>query len=136
MRIQGSMGSAVSAQPAAARRAAASGFSVANTPGARAPAAAGQLQALGTIDALMALQAYDDPAERRRRSVAHGRRALDLLDHLKRGLLDGSLEPADLHRLKSLTGGFREASGDPGLDSVMEAIELRVEVELAKAGIR
>jgi len=136
MRIQGPSGSAVAVQTATARRPAAAGFNVADAQTARAPAAAGHLRALGTIDALVALQAYDDPAERRRRSVAHGRRALDMLDSLKLGLLDGSLEPADLHRLKSLSGGFREPSGDPGLDSVMGEIELRVEVELAKAGIR
>lgn len=136
MRIQGPSGSAVAVQTATARRPAAAGFNVADAQTARAPAAAGHLRALGTIDALVALQAYDDPAERRRRSVAHGRRALDMLDSLKLGLLDGSLEPADLHQLKSLSGGFREPSGDPGLDSVMGEIELRVEVELAKAGIR
>lgn len=136
MRITGPNGSALAAKPSATRRAAPGGFSVSGQEQARGPAAASNLRAVGTIDALIALQGFEDPAERRRRTVRHGRTALDMLDHLKVGLLDGTLEPGTLYQLRSLSGGFRESSGDPGLDGVMGEIELRVEVELAKAGIR
>ena len=47
----------------------------------RAPAAS--LRTIGGIDALIALQGQDDPAERRRRAVKRGRTALDVLDELK-----------------------------------------------------
>ena len=39
-------------------------------------------------------------------------------------------------RLKAAVGGLSEACGDPRLDAVLGEIELRVEVELAKAGLR
>jgi len=135
MRIQGANGTALAAGSAPARPSAAGRFGLPDsTP--RGTATARHLRAVGTIDALMALQGYDDPAERRRRSVRHGRTALDALDQLKLGLLDGTIEPSMLYRLKALSGGFSEGSGDPGLDAVMAEIQLRVEVELAKANVR
>jgi hypothetical protein len=136
MRIQGPHGTAVAASPSAARRTAGGTFSLPGQASGPGPAATAGLHAVGGLDALMALQAFDDPTERRRRSVKHGRHALDMLESLKLSLLDGTLEPATLMRLKSLSGGLREPSGDPGLDAIMAEIELRVEVELAKAGIR
>lgn len=80
----------------------------------------------------MALQGVDDPAERRRRSVARGRHALDALEDLKLGVLSGTLDGAALNRLKAAAVGLKEASGDRHLDGVLAEIELRVEVELAK----
>jgi hypothetical protein len=135
MRIQGANGTALAARTAPARPGAAGSFTLPNNAPAETPATS-HLRAVGNIDALMALQAYDDPTERRRRSVRHGRTALDALEQLKLGLLDGTIEPAMLYRLKALAGGFSERSGDPGLDAVMEEIQLRVEVELAKAQVR
>ena len=41
-----------------------------------------------------------------------------------------------LARLKVAADGLTETSGDPGLDAVLGEIDLRVAVELAKAGIR
>jgi hypothetical protein len=136
MRIQGPNGTALAAKSSPARRTSSGAFSVSDGEAPRGGGATSGLRAVGNIDVLIALQAFEDPAERRRRKVAHGRTALDMLDALKIGMLDGTLEPSALHRLKSLSGGFEQSSGDPGLDSVMDEIELRVEVELAKAGIR
>jgi hypothetical protein len=91
---------------------------------------------VGGIDALMALQGVEDSTERRRRSVKSGRDALDLLDELKVGLLGGPLTHATLLRLKTAAAELKAPSGDAGLDTVLAEIDLRVEVELAKAGIR
>ncbi len=43
---------------------------------------------------------------------------------------------APLSRLKVAAEGLTEGSGDSGLDTVLDEINLRVAVELAKAGIR
>jgi hypothetical protein len=88
------------------------------------------------MDALMALQGVDNPTERKKRAVAKGRNALDVLDKLKLGLLDGSVDQSTLARLKVAAEGLTDASGDAGLDGVLGEIDLRVAVELAKAGIR
>ena len=57
-----------------------------------------------------------------------------MLDDLKIGLLAGNLNAATVHRLRDAAANLKSSSGDPGLDSVLAEIELRVEVELAKAG--
>ena len=99
-------------------------------------AAAGSLRAVSTVDALIALQGVENPAERKKRAVVKGRKALDVLDTLKLGLLDGSVDGSTLARLKVAAEGLGEQTGDPGLDQVLGEIDLRVAVELAKAGIR
>ena len=76
----------------------------------------------------------EDPVERRKRSVQRGRGALEVLDDLKIGLLAGNLDTSTVNRLRDAAANLKSSSGDPGLDAVLSEIELRVEVELAKAG--
>jgi hypothetical protein len=135
MRVNGPNGTALASAPATARRAGGGPFTLseANTPQTASPAVA--LRTVGGIDALIALQGIEDPVERRRRAVKHGRRALDALDELKLGLLSGTIEPAALLRLKAVAADLQDGSGDEKLDHVLSEIELRVAVELAKAGI-
>jgi hypothetical protein len=132
MRIFGSNATARVATPSSARRTGSGGFSIdeSDAPKSAAPAAA--LRTIGGIDALLALQGQDDPAERRQRAVKRGRVALDALDDLKAEVLSGALGSSTLQKLKSATAELRDASGDPGLDGVLAEIELRVEVEIAK----
>jgi hypothetical protein len=59
--------------------------------------------------------------------------ALDALDSLKVGLLDGNVDRSTLSRLKVAAEGLTEETGDAGLDTVLHEIDLRVAVELAKA---
>ncbi len=65
-----------------------------------------------------------------------GRNALNVLDDLKVAVLDGTLDGSTLARLKVASEGLTEGSGDPGLDQVLGEIDLRVAVELAKAGMK
>ncbi len=136
MRIFGSNAAAQVASSTAPRRAGGGGFSVAEADAPKLTAPAASLRTIGGIDALIALQGQDDPAERRRRAVKRGRTALDALDELKVECLAGTLGPSTLMRLKSATADLRDASGDDRLDSVLAEIELRVEVEIAKMSPR
>jgi hypothetical protein len=135
MRIQAANTTALANTPSAARRAASGSFSLSEGEAARTSTAATNLRSVSTVDALLALQGVDDFTERRKRAVAKGRNALDVLERLKLSLLDGSVEPSTLARLKVAADGLTETSGDPGLDGVMAEIDLRVAVELAKAGV-
>ncbi len=135
MRVSGPNGTALAATPVAARRAAGGGFAVAEGGAAPAQSPAVALRTVGGIDALIALQGIEDPTERRRRAVKNGRRALDALDEVKLGLLSGTLDQATMLRLKSVAADLKEGSGDERLDAVVAEIDLRVAVELAKAGI-
>lgn len=135
MRINGPNGTTLGAPAGNARRASSSGFSLpdlATTPETRSAAPP---KAAGSIDALLALQGVEeDPVQRRKRSVARGRGALDVLDELKIGLLAGNLDVSTVTRLRDAAAALKSSSGDPGLDAVLSEIELRVEVELAKVG--
>jgi hypothetical protein len=136
MRIYGPNGTTLGTPASNTRRTSSTGFSlpedVAASAETRAPVAP---KAPAGIDALLALQGIEeDPAERRRRSVARGKGALDVLDDLKIGLLSGSLDSSTVSRLRDAAANLKSSSGDPGLDAVLSEIELRVEVELAKAG--
>jgi hypothetical protein len=135
MRVYGPNGTALATSPTVTRRAAGGSFTVSEEDSAQPQTATVALRTLGGIDALIALQGIEDPLERRRRVVKHGRRALDALDEVKLGLLAGTLNQATMLRLKSIAADLKEGSGDERLDSVLAEIDLRVEVELAKAGL-
>jgi hypothetical protein len=135
MRIYGPNGTSLGSPAATARRTSASGFALpeaASTPESRGMLAP---KAAGNIDALLAMQGIEeDPTERRKRSVQRGKGALDVLDDLKIGLLSGNFDTSTVTRLRAAAANLKSTSGDPGLDAVLSEIELRVEVELAKAG--
>lgn len=136
MRVNGLAGAAATGTPSATRRAGAGGFSISEDSETKSPTQTSGLRSIATIDALIALQGVEDPTERRKRAVQRGRNALDVLDGLKISFLDGDIDPSTIGRLKSTADGLRQSSGDVGLDAVLAEIELRVEVELAKATLR
>src|SRR5690348_4086200 len=136
MRIYGANGTALASRPAAARTPAGGGFSVSEEVTSQSTGHSAGLRAISTVDALLALQGIESATERRKRAVAKGRNALDVLERLKLGLIDGSLDQSTVARLKVAAEGLTEESGDPGLDAVLSEIDLRVAVELAKAGVQ
>ena len=134
MRVQGLNGAAAAVTPSATRRVGGGGtFRLGEGESSRGTSSAGGLRSVGSLDALLALQSVEDPTERRKRAVKNGRQALDILDALKLSVLDGTLDQSVVGRLKSAAEGLKSSSGDSGLDAVLGEIELRVEVELAKA---
>jgi hypothetical protein len=135
MRIYGPNGVAAPQAAAAPKRASSGAFSLENPQANRPAAGNAAARNIGGLETLIALQAFEEPTERRRRAVKRGRSALDALDALKLGLLSGSLDAAAVARLKTSVAELAERSGDPGLDAVLAEIELRVEVELAKIGM-
>jgi len=134
MRINGPHGTTFTSSTSSARRSSGGGFTLDEMTTTTETRAASAPRAAAGIDALLALQGIEeDPTERRRRSVARGKNALDLLDDLKIGMLAGTLDPAMVNRLRGAASDLKTSSGDPGLDQVLSEIELRVEVEIAKA---
>jgi hypothetical protein len=84
------------------------------------------------VEALLALQDVENPTERRRRSVSRAGRLLDELDSIKIALLGGDLSQAQLDRLARAVREQRAATEDPKLEAVLDEIETRAAVELAK----
>jgi hypothetical protein len=135
MRIYGPNGTTLGTPAATTKRTSSSGFSLPDATSAPEARAASAPKATANIDALLALQGIEeDPVERRKRSVQRGKGALDVLDELKIGLLSGNFDASAVSRLRDAAAKLKSSSGDPGLDAVLSEIELRVEVELAKAG--
>lgn len=89
-------------------------------------------QAAG-LDAILALQAVGDFTEGRRKAVKRASTLLDLLEEMKAGLLVGKVTPDRLDAMVSQLGALRDRV-DPNLDALIDDIELRVRVELAKLG--
>jgi hypothetical protein len=84
------------------------------------------------VEALIALQDVGGPLERKRRAVRRAGRILDVLGEIKIGLLEGELSAGDLDRLRRAIRDERDATEDPGLEAVLDEIELRAAVEMAK----
>ena len=135
MRIYGPNGTTLGTPANSTKRTSSSGFALPDPTSAQEARPASAPKPSANIDALIALQGVEeDPLERRKRSVRRGKGALDVLDDLKLGLLSGNLDASTVCRLRDAAANLKSSSGDPGLDVVLSEIELRVEVELAKAG--
>jgi hypothetical protein len=134
MRIAGSSRAGAPSYAALGRRAGgAEGFSPAAEAAARPVAAAGPVGVATEIEALLALQAVDDALFARRKAVRRGHQLLDALDGMKAELLIGHISEGRLNQLLALVGEARQRTL-PGLDAVLDGVELRARVELAKYG--
>lgn len=90
------------------------------------------------IDVLLALQEVDAVGSAtgrdssRKAPVRWAENVLDELDGLRVSLLSGAVPHEDLERIRSMVQRRRFESDDPRLLAILEEIELRAEVELAK----
>ncbi|PPR65089.1 MAG: hypothetical protein CFH10_00002 [Alphaproteobacteria bacterium MarineAlpha4_Bin2] len=86
------------------------------------------------IDALLAIQEIDDSAAdgRNARGRQWGAEVLDRLDAIRLGLLTGSIPVSELRNIVALVASQRESASDPRLQEILDEIELRARVELAK----
>ena len=134
MRIYGPNGTTLGSPAANTRRTCSTGFALPDAASAAETRARSRPRPPPTSMRCWRCRASRDPAERRKRSVQRGKGALDVLDDLKIGLLSGNFDASTVSRLRDAAANLKSSSGDPGLDAVLSEIELRVEVELAKAG--
>ncbi|WDR03759.1 flagellar assembly protein FliX [Devosia algicola] len=95
---------------------------------------AAQVTAPTDIGALLALQAVEDPLTgRKKKALRRGKSLLDKLEDVKADLLVGTVSESRLDALMVLVAEARERSV-PQVDELLDDIELRVRVELAKFG--
>lgn len=89
---------------------------------------------LAGIDALLLVQSVDDATEReaRKRLIRRGEDILDKLEEIRHGLLLGTLPKEKLAELAQMVRERRENCQDPRLAALLDEIELRAEVEIAK----
>ncbi len=98
------------------------------------PAAVGGSAPLANVQALLALQEVPDALQARKRALKRSHDLLDRLDEIRHGLLLGTLSTDTLMALAHRLRERRPPDLDPQLSDILDEIELRVAVELAKLG--
>jgi len=109
------------------------GFSV-ETPkgGTSGVAATSGASALTSVDAILALQSVGDFTEAKKKATERAFTMLDVLDDLKLSLLEGGIPRAKLVALMDLLQTRRETTNDNRLEAMLDEVETRAAVELAK----
>lgn len=133
MRVENTVRSSTVSTRSGVNRSAGDGFFVGDPGPAPQASAAAPVAPAASLDALLALQAIEDPLLARRKAVRRGHALLDALDQIKADLLIGQVSEGRLNQVMALIGQARERNL-PGLDGVLDDIELRARVELAKFG--
>ena len=87
---------------------------------------------IAALDSILMLQGMDDSTDGRSKGLARGEQLLDLLDSVRDGLLAGGIPRATLNRLAAAVTKRHDTFADPKLQDVLDQIELRAHVELAK----
>jgi len=87
---------------------------------------------IASVESILTLQGLDDSTSGRSRGLQHGEHLLDMLDEVRDGLLAGGIPRATLNRLATAVSKRQEGFSDPKLQTVLDEIELRARVELAK----
>ncbi len=100
--------------------------------GSAGVAATGSASAVTSVDAILALQSVGDFTEARKKATMRAFSLLDVLDDLKLSLLEGGIPRARLVALMDLLQSRREATNDHRLEAMLDEVETRAAVELAK----
>jgi len=100
--------------------------------GEQSPAPAAAPTTVSALDTLLTVQEIPDTVAGRRRAVQRGEALLDRLEDVRLALLTGVLPRERLEQLARLAGTSRATITDPRLSAVLDEIDLRVAVELAK----
>jgi len=84
------------------------------------------------IQALLSMQEVDDATERASKGRRRAEAILDKLDKLRLALLDGAIGKEDLIELARQVQSSRATIDDPRLARILDEIDLRAQVEIAK----
>jgi Class II flagellar assembly regulator len=118
------------------RRAGASGFSgLIATEDAHPIGASLQTQATASVGAILALQQTDHATTGRKRAMQRATDLLSELEEIRRAMILGDLPPPRLQAIAARLAKKDSAELDPLLQQILQDIELRVAVELAKLGL-
>jgi class II flagellar assembly regulator FliX len=108
-----------------------SGFTVSDSAESHGAIVAGP-GPIAALDSILMLQGMDDSTDGRAKGQAHGEQLLNLLDAVRDGLLAGGIPRSTLNKLAVAVTRRHDMFADPRLQDVLDQIELRAHVELAK----
>ena len=89
---------------------------------------------LTAMNSLLGLQEIPSSTEGKARNIIRANDLLEHLDHIQRGLLMGSISPKQLNGILTLIASKKIPSNDEKLNAIIDDIELRVKIEIAKLG--
>lgn len=89
---------------------------------------------IASVDALLSLQEMSDEQLERRRAADRGNKLLDILDEVRLALLLGRIPNHRLDALLKMVEERRATVQDPAVEAILNDIETRASVELAKLG--
>lgn len=90
------------------------------------------LSATSMFGSIISAQEVDEREARRRQSLKQGRVTLEHLEKLRDGLLMGMVPIATIHALEQWVIQEKTQTNDPVLRSILNDIEVRAAVEIAK----
>jgi hypothetical protein len=88
--------------------------------------------ALTAVDGILALQEVDDPTTGTKKAVKRANDMLDILEDMRLGLISGGVPLSKLNQLVKMVEARRDGFSDPQLTNLIDEIELRARVEIAK----
>ena len=136
MKVQGPSGTQGSAKTKKSSGAAASGTSFSDmvTGGASSSEETAVPQSISHVDALLAIQGAEDPTERAAKNKGYKRSTgiLDALDKIRLSMLRGDMTIGDMVDIADVVSSHRQSIKDPALTALMDEVDLRAQVELAK----
>lgn len=97
-----------------------------------AASAASATGALGTVSGVLGLQEVDDALARAAKGKLRATDILDRLEEIRLDILAGTVTPDKLRRLSHIVNTRRPEVTDPSLNAILDEIDLRAQVELAK----
>ena len=102
--------------------------------GAAASSGTSTTQSIAKVDALLTVQGAEDPTARAAKGRMRKRSndLLDELDKIRMGMLNGTLTVGHMVDIADVVASHREKISDPTLTAIMDEIDLRAQVELAK----
>jgi hypothetical protein len=91
-------------------------------------------QSIAQVDALLAIQGAEDPTQgaSRKRMRHRADTILSELDKIRMAMLGGNLTVGHMIDVADVVASHREKVSDPVLTDLMDEIDLRAQVELAK----
>lgn len=102
--------------------------------GASEASGAGAAQSIAQLDVLLAAQAVEDPTARAAKKKVRARAddILGKLDQIRIAMLGGNLTVGHMIDVADVVASHRDKIQDPVLTSIIDEIDLRAQVELAK----
>ncbi len=102
--------------------------------GAQSSKEADSMAKINQTESLLSVQAAENPTEKasKQRMRQRAEQILDMLEDMRHNLLTGRLTVGQLLAIADVVASYREKISDPKLTVILDDIDLRAQVEIAK----